>query len=110
VGGLLSDQSGRRKVPGRPRSADGAVLVTATAAVTAAVQRARTAAVRRSHGGCRVRPGQCGRRGRHCVHDSRSPGIEGGRFLPGTVRVVAPVVVAVVTIVRRNNGHKPLRR
>jgi len=37
VGGLLPDQSGRRQVPGRPRSTDGAVLVTAApAAATAA--------------------------------------------------------------------------
>lgn len=77
VGRLLPDQTGRRQVPGRMRSADGAVLIPAAAATaaTAAVQRARTAAVRRSHGGCRVRPGQRGRRRRHCVHDRGRPWI-----------------------------------
>lgn len=121
VGGLLPDQSGRRQVPGRPRSTDGAVLVTAaptaataaahSATATATVQRARTAAVRRSQGGCRVRSGQRGRRGRHRVHDRGRPRVQRRSLFPGAVRrVVAPVVVAIVTIVRRNDRNKPLGR
>lgn len=121
VGGLLPDQSGRRQVPGRPRSTDGAILVTAaptaataaahSATATATVQRARTAAVRRSQGGCRVRSGQCCRRGRHRVHDRGRPRVQRRCLFPGAVRrVVAPVVVAVVTIVRRNDWNKSLGR
>lgn len=70
MGRLLPDQSARRKVPRRPRSADSVVLVTTSAATAAAavaataatttVQRAGTAPVRRTHGGRRVRPGQRG--------------------------------------------------
>jgi len=112
VGRLLPDQSGRRQVSGRPRTAHGAVLVPAdaAAAAAAAVQRTRTAAVRRPHGGCRIRSGQRGRRGRHCVHDRRRPRIQRGRFFSGTVRVVATIVVTIVTIVRRNDRHEPLAR
>jgi len=112
VGRLLPDQSGRRQVPGRPRPrpAHGAVLLVPAALAAAAVQRARAAAVRRSHGGCRVRPGQRGRRRRHRVHDRGRPGVQRGRLLSGTVRVVAPIVVTVVAIVRRNDRNEPLGR
>lgn len=114
VGCLLPDQSGRRQVPGRPRPrpAHGAVLLVpaALAAAAAAVQRARAAAVRWSHGGCRVRPGQRGRRRRHRVHDRGRPRVQCGRLLSGTVRIVAPIVVTVVAIVRRNDRNEPLGR
>jgi len=45
VGGLLPDQSGRRQVPGRPRSTDGAVLVTAPSATAASHSATATATV-----------------------------------------------------------------
>lgn len=93
------------------------MVPTATAAtdddsVAAAVRRrrARTAAVRRPHGGCRVRSGQRGCRGRHRVHDRRRSRVQRDRLFSRTVRVVAPVIVTVVTVVRRDDRHEPFRR